>query len=80
MAQVWGLPHSPWHRRDRSGAAGHAGGRRRGDRKRQLGDARAALPGVGAYAATKSAVNMLSAVARAEPAPDAIAEVAGLVT
>jgi short-subunit dehydrogenase len=31
------------------------------------------MPGVGAYAATKSAVNMLTAVARAELAPDGIA-------
>jgi short-subunit dehydrogenase len=30
------------------------------------------LPGVGAYAATKSALNMLSAVAREELAPDGI--------
>jgi NADP-dependent 3-hydroxy acid dehydrogenase YdfG len=37
------------------------------------GTTRMALPGVGAYAATKSAVNMLSAVARAELAPDGIA-------
>jgi short-subunit dehydrogenase len=37
------------------------------------GTTRIAPPGVGAYAATKSAVNMLSAVARAELAPDGIA-------
>ncbi len=37
------------------------------------GTTRAAMPGVGAYAATKSAVNMLSAVARAELAPEGIA-------
>ena len=36
------------------------------------GTSRMVLPGVGAYAATKSALNMLSAVARAEFAPDGI--------
>jgi NADP-dependent 3-hydroxy acid dehydrogenase YdfG len=36
------------------------------------GTTRAVLPGVGAYAATKSALNMLSAVARAELADDGI--------
>lgn len=36
------------------------------------GTTRMVLPGVGAYAATKSAVNMLSAVARAELAGDGI--------
>jgi short-subunit dehydrogenase len=37
------------------------------------GTTRMAVPGVGPYAATKSAVNMLSAVARAELAPDGVA-------
>lgn len=37
------------------------------------GTTRMALPGAGGYAASKSAVNMLSAVARAELAPDGIA-------
>ena len=37
------------------------------------GTTRMALPGVGAYAATKAAVNMLSAVSRAELAGDGIA-------
>ena len=36
------------------------------------GTSRMVLPGVGAYAATKSALNMLSAVAREELAPDGI--------
>jgi NAD(P)-dependent dehydrogenase (short-subunit alcohol dehydrogenase family) len=37
------------------------------------GTTRAVVPGVGAYAATKSALNMLTSVARVELAPDGIA-------
>jgi NADP-dependent 3-hydroxy acid dehydrogenase YdfG len=37
------------------------------------GTTRGAMPGVGGYASTKAAVNMLTAVARAELAPDGIA-------